>query len=100
MQDSLKVPKHKKQAALLSNPYVSANKQDERSAYAMLKLWLPHGCEADLLDNLDEGADEPYATAVEALEAKWAHLWERGRSVWDRTYEIASAAVSSLERVR
>lgn len=90
MKNGIKVAKHERQSALLSNPYVTANKTDERSAYAILKLWLPHRSEDELLHCSETGA-APYATAVEALEKKWMQLASCGRDLWERTHEISDA---------
>ncbi len=86
MGNGMKLLKRKKQAALVTVPYVTADLNDERSAYAMLKLWLPHRDEAELL----YGFDGPTA-AVDALRAKWHQLRDGGHALVQRRREMEEA---------
>jgi hypothetical protein len=86
MTNGVYVMKRKQQAAVVTTPFVTADRGDDRSAWAMLKLYLPHRDDDELLFGF---TDHP-APAVAALASKWAQLRDCGHASWEtrRVIEI------------
>lgn len=74
----------RRRAVVRTFPYVTADTQDETSAYAYLILYLPHGSAASL-----ESLIGRYGTAVAALEACWNDLAPEGQAMHARLARLA-----------
>jgi hypothetical protein len=53
MANGQTIAMHRKEVAISTMPYISTDKNDERAAFAMMKLWLPHSSESELLQKID-----------------------------------------------
>lgn len=78
MNDGSVVAMHRTKSLLSTRPYVTSNREDERCAYALLKLYFAHRTEEELL--IGTGGESP--GAYDAL-LPGGHFGA-GRSAWEK----------------
>jgi hypothetical protein len=93
MTNGITVTRRKKQAAVVTTPFVTADRGDDRCAWALLKLYLPHRSDDELLFGFTDHA----APAVAALESKWAQLRGCGHANWDSRRALEQAREADYE---